>query len=440
MPAAYSEPGVVSTDPNIWIKENQRAAEIAELAKQTGPVGPMADSFRYVPDVRTAGIPDADWAQRQIDTVTGARSAGDEFQYVPDAPIVDPSWAPSGGPPYIYNSPQMQAQHLRHHGRERPPRYGTHADKTAGDYSVDDRGLTAKRAEEMEEQWATRQGIKDHRKHFPSSEVPTSALDQVISPLFANEGKVVNARKLSPRQVEAFFGGPYDDGILPLQEWPAPSAAAPAAAAPDTATPSAAAPAAAATTAASQGSIDSRLVAASGLSEPGTDFPIGVFEDSPVDQFTNQYLTQVPKRKKFIRALSRLFGVPDRSTEYETKAIAKFTQFMDARAARYAVGSRPRDMMELASAYLKAGGTLDGLKSLSSVISFDKGKDAKAPQQFTYVVDGKDIGRDPKKQYTVTERFNFNTGQLTINSVSEKKEKEHKQQLRMFSAQRVKER
>ena len=51
-----------------------------------------------------------------METLAGARSAGDEFQYMPGTPMPDPSWVPAST-----GTPQMQTQHLRHQERERPP-------------------------------------------------------------------------------------------------------------------------------------------------------------------------------------------------------------------------------------------------------------------------------------------------------------------------------
>jgi hypothetical protein len=170
-----------------------------------------------------------------METLAGARSAGDEFQYMPGTPMPDSSWSHSGGPPYIYNTPQMQTQHLRHQERER----GTEA-----------LAAQAKEQAELEEIRALqfqRDGIHALQEHFPdqygyltdwtpqegdASEIAserahkfileeaahkvdpmgmdpatgllsTRAQDEEISPLFANEGQTETLAKEEPKAVAA---------------------------------------------------------------------------------------------------------------------------------------------------------------------------------------------------------------------------------------------
>ena len=127
--------------------------------------------------------------------------------------------------------------------------------------------------------------------------------------------------------------------------------------------------------------------------------------DGFLDKFTNNYADNVQKRKKMISGASMLFGIPDRSKQYEAKAMAKYTTLMDNRAARMSIGSKPRTQMEMVSAYLKAGGSLEGLKSLSSSVSYDSNPEA--PQQFKYKV------TEGGKTFEVTERFDKKAGKMT---------------------------
>jgi len=85
--------------------------------------------------------------------------------------------------------------------------------------------------------------------------------------------------------------------------------------------------------------------------------------------------------------------------------MSKYTTLMDNRAARMSIGSKPRTQMEMVSAYLKAGGSLEGLKSLSSSVSYDSNPEA--PQQFKYKV------TEGGKTFEVTERFDKKTGEMT---------------------------
>ena len=136
--------------------------------------------------------------------------------------------------------------------------------------------------------------------------------------------------------------------------------------------------------------------------------------DGFLDKFTNNYANNVQKRKKMISAASMLFGIPDRSKQYEARAMSKYTTLMDNRAARMSIGSKPRTQMEMVSAYLKAGGSLEGLKSLSSSVSYDVTK-PEAPKQLTYEE------TDPKtgKIYKVSEWWDPKTGEVTVKGRTE---------------------
>jgi len=112
-----------------------------------------------------------------------------------------------------------------------------------------------------------------------------------------------------------------------------------------------------------------------------------------------------------------LFGIPDRSAEYEARAIAKYTTLMDSRAARMAIGSQPRTQMEMVSAYLKAGGSLEGLKALSSVVTYG-GSKPEAPKQLVFTETDEN-----GKTWKVTQRWNPKTGELKEIARSEVKEK-----------------
>jgi hypothetical protein len=138
--------------------------------------------------------------------------------------------------------------------------------------------------------------------------------------------------------------------------------------------------------------------------------------DGFLDKFTNNYADNVQKRKKMISGASMLFGVRDRSKEYEAKAMSKYITLMDSRAARMSIGSKPRTQMEMVSAYLKAGGSLEGLRSLSSSVSYDVTK-PEAPKQLTYEE------TDPKtgKIYKVSEWWNPKTGKVTVKGRTEVK-------------------
>ena len=84
-----------------------------------------------------------------------------------------------------------------------------------------------------------------------------------------------------------------------------------------------------------------------------------------LNQFSDEYLAKVGKRKKLLSGISGLFGVTDRSDEYEKNALAKYTDYVDNQAAQIALeGGLPATKVELISKHLKAGGSLESANEL----------------------------------------------------------------------------
>ena len=96
------------------------------------------------------------------------------------------------------------------------------------------------------------------------------------------------------------------------------------------------------------------------LSQQALGIAPPVSNSDRLNQFSDEYLAKVGKRKKLLSGIAGLFGVTDRSDEYEKNALAKYTDYVDNQAAQIALeGGLPATKAEFIAKSLKAGASLD---------------------------------------------------------------------------------
>jgi hypothetical protein len=100
-----------------------------------------------------------------------------------------------------------------------------------------------------------------------------------------------------------------------------------------------------------------------------------VSPDAPVsnsdrlNQFSDQYLAKVGKRKKLLSGIAGLFGVTSRADEYERNALIKYTDYVDNQALLIAMeGGLPPTRAQFLSKHIKAGGSAEsGLEAMEGI-------------------------------------------------------------------------
>jgi hypothetical protein len=101
-----------------------------------------------------------------------------------------------------------------------------------------------------------------------------------------------------------------------------------------------------------------------------------------LNQFSDEYLARVVKRKKLFKGIAGLFGVTSRADEYERNALIKYTDYIDNQAALIALeGDMPETKAQLASKFFKAGGSIDAFPDFVASIWPDDPAAAKVDQK-----------------------------------------------------------
>ena len=101
--------------------------------------------------------------------------------------------------------------------------------------------------------------------------------------------------------------------------------------------------------------------------------------------FTRDYIEKVDKRSRMLRGMSMLFGVPDRSEDYATRALANFKGHMTQRGMGQLVGKEFTSNMELFNAAYNAGIPPSAMKDLFSLGLVRKAvKDEKKYKQYNF--------------------------------------------------------
>ena len=105
------------------------------------------------------------------------------------------------------------------------------------------------------------------------------------------------------------------------------------------------------------------------LSQQALGIAPPVSNSDRLNQFSDEYLAKVGKRKKLLSGIAGLFGVTDRSDEYEKNALAKYTDYIDNQALAIAMeGGLPASKTEFLSKHIKAGGSAEsGLEALEGI-------------------------------------------------------------------------
>jgi hypothetical protein len=112
--------------------------------------------------------------------------------------------------------------------------------------------------------------------------------------------------------------------------------------------------------------------------------------DKPATQtdyadFTRDYIEKVDKRSRMLRGMSTLFGVPDRSEDYATRALANFKGHMTQRGMGQLVGKEFTSNMALFDAAYNAGIPPSAMKDLFSLGLVKKAvKDEKKYKQYNF--------------------------------------------------------
>jgi len=122
-----------------------------------------------------------------------------------------------------------------------------------------------------------------------------------------------------------------------------------------------------------------------------------------LNQFSDEYLAKVGKRKKLLSGIAGLFGVTDRSDEYEKNALVKYTDYVDNQAAQIALeGGLPATKAEFIAKSLKAGASLDS--TLEHAREYEYGEPEKDKPENTLLT---------SKLFTVASRNKYkNSGDL----------------------------
>jgi len=101
--------------------------------------------------------------------------------------------------------------------------------------------------------------------------------------------------------------------------------------------------------------------------------------------FTRDYIEKVDKRSRMLRGMSTLFGVPDRSEDYATRALANFKGHMTQRGMGQLVGKEFTSNMALFDAAYNAGIPPSAMKDLFSLGLVKKAvKDEKKYKQYNF--------------------------------------------------------
>ena len=125
-------------------------------------------------------------------------------------------------------------------------------------------------------------------------------------------------------------------------------------------------------------------------SAPAPYAPPARSTDKPATQtdyadFTRDYIEKVDKRSRMLRGMSTLFGVPDRSEDYATRALANFKGHMTQRGMGQLVGKEFTSNMALFDAAYNAGIPPSAMKDLFSLGLVKKAvKDEKKYKQYNF--------------------------------------------------------
>ena len=102
------------------------------------------------------------------------------------------------------------------------------------------------------------------------------------------------------------------------------------------------------------------------LTETEVQTTAPVSNSDRLNQFSDEYLGRVKKRKSLFQGIAGLFGLGGSyADDYEKNALAKYTDYVDNQAAQIALeGGLPATKVELISKHLKAGGSLESAMEL----------------------------------------------------------------------------
>jgi hypothetical protein len=118
------------------------------------------------------------------------------------------------------------------------------------------------------------------------------------------------------------------------------------------------------------------------LSQQALGMVSPVSNSDRLNQFSDEYLAKVGKRKKLLSGIAGLFGVTSRADEYERNALIKYTDYIDNQAALIALeGDMPETKAQLASKFFKAGGSIDAFPDFVASIWPDDPAAAKVDQK-----------------------------------------------------------